>query len=472
MITQGDVTMNRTARTNGNRDARLLGLALTTALAGATLTGCAASAPPANLSASKAEAALAKGNYSTAVEHAEAAVRADPRNAHFRTTLGSAYLESGRFASAATTFDDAMKLGDTSPRTALSLALTLAGAGRGEEAVAVLRDWEGEIAPSDLGLAYSLAGQPERGIHVLSNAVRNGENTAKTRQNLAYSYALAGRWREARLMAEQDIGNEKVGDRMAEWAASIHPDAYRVRVAMLLQVVPDVQDAGQPVELALANFPSAEQLASEAAAAQPAVVQPAATPAAPKVALNDAPQTSYELPPIGDAPEPAFSAPAYKAPNPQRVNDFQAAFPASGVSKVALDTQSFAKPAPKAAARPAPKAAPAKAASAKGASRIVMASEGTHLVQLGSFTSEQAARRAWNIYVKRYPELAAHEMVLNQAMVNGKIYWRVAAGGYSATSSRSMCGKIGKAGGEGCIAYAQDRPLPGTVQNERRLASR
>ncbi|HZF45237.1 MAG TPA: tetratricopeptide repeat protein, partial [Sphingomonadaceae bacterium] len=148
MITQGDVMMNRTARTNGNRDARLLGLALTTALTGVTLTGCAASAPPANLSASKAEAALAKGNYSTAVEHAEAAVRADPRNAHFRATLGSAYLESGRFAAAATSFDDAMKLGNTSPRTALSLALALAGDGRGAEAVAVLRDWEGEIAAS------------------------------------------------------------------------------------------------------------------------------------------------------------------------------------------------------------------------------------------------------------------------------------------------------------------------------------
>ncbi|MCB5426165.1 tetratricopeptide repeat protein [Altererythrobacter sp. CC-YST694] len=463
--------MNRTVSTNGNRDARLIGLALTTALAGVTLTGCAASAPPANLSASKAEAALAKGNYDTAIQHAESAVRADPRNAHFRMTLGSAYLEKGRFASAATSFDDAMKLGDTSPRTALSLALALAGDGRGAEAIAVLRDWEGDIAASDLGLAYSLAGQPERGIHVLSNAVRNGENTAKVRQNLAYSYALAGRWREARLMAQQDIGNEKVGDRMAEWAASIHPDAYRVRVAMLLQVVPDMKDAGQPVELALANFPTAEQLAGEAAVA-PTMAQPAAAPAAPQVALNDAPQTSYELPPIGDAPEPAFSAPAYKAPNPQRVNDFQAAFPASGASRVALDTQSFAKPAPKASARPAPKAVPAKAASAKGASRIVKASEGTHLVQLGSFTSEQGARRAWGIYVKRYPELAGHEMVLTQAKVNGKAYWRVAAGGYSAASSRSMCGKIGKAGGEGCIAYAQNQPLPGTVQNERRLASR
>ncbi|KPL69569.1 hypothetical protein SZ64_16615 [Erythrobacter sp. SG61-1L] len=457
--------MNRTAKTIGPREARLLGLALTTALAGVTLTGCASSAPPANLSASKAEAALAKGKYETAVQHAEAAVLAEPRNAQFRSTLGSAYLETGRFASAATSFDDAMKLGDNSPRTALSLALALAADGKGAQASALLKSYEGDIAAGDLGLAYSLAGQPERGIHVLSNALRNGENTAKVRQNLAYSYALAGRWREARLTAQQDLGTEKVGDRMAEWAASVHPNAYRQRVAMLLQVAPAMSDPGQPVQLALANFPTTEQLASEAIA----VPAPVAEPEQSAVALGNEVQGNYELPPIGDAPEPAFTAPAYKAPSPQRVSDFQAAFSGNDTAstgKVALDSRSFVAPAPKPA-----KVAAAKSAPAKAASRVA-AADGTHLVQLGSFSSEQGARRAWGIYVKRYPELANHEMVLTEARVNGRNYWRVAAGGYSAGSSRSMCGKVSKAGGDGCIAYAQGRPLPGTVDDGRRLASR
>ncbi|HTN14324.1 MAG TPA: tetratricopeptide repeat protein [Sphingomonadaceae bacterium] len=455
--------MNRTAKTIGNREARLLGLALTTALAGVTLTGCASSAPPANLSANKAEAALAKGNYDSAVDFAEAAVRADPRNAQFRATLGTAYLETGRFASAATSFDDAIKLGDNSPRTALSLALALAGDGKSAQATSTLKGWEGEIAPSDLGLAYSLAGQPERGIHVLTNTLRGGENTAKVRQNLAYSYALAGRWREARLMAQQDLGSEKVGDRMAEWAASVHPDAYRARVAMLLQVTPDLKDPGQPVQLALANFPTPEQLASDAVAAPAPVAQPA--PSAIALGNADSPsRDGYELPPVGDAPE-AFTPPAYQAPKPDRVSDFQAAFSSTGTAstgKVALDSRSFATPAPKAAP---------KKASAKTASRLA-AADGTHLIQLGSFSSEQGARRAWSIYVKRYPELSGHEMVLSQAKLNGKTYWRVAAGGYTANSSRSMCGKVSRTGGEGCIAYAQGRPLPGAIDNGRRLASR
>ena len=52
----------------------------------------------------------------------------------------------------------------------------------------------------------------------MGNAIRNGENTPKMRQNIAYAYALAGRWREARLMAQQDVPADQVSHRMQEWA--------------------------------------------------------------------------------------------------------------------------------------------------------------------------------------------------------------------------------------------------------------
>jgi hypothetical protein len=45
--------------------------------------------------------------------------------------------------------------------------------------------------------------------------------------------------------------------------------------------------------------------------------------------------------------------------------------------------------------------------------------EGSHRVQLGSFASEQGARRAWGIYVKKYPELSGHQMVISEAIVRG-----------------------------------------------------
>lgn len=415
----------------------------TSAIAAALLTGCAtSSAPPAQVSASRAEAALADGNLKQAIAHAEAAVLAEPHNAAFRATLASAYLDAGRFASAATTFEDAMKLGDNSPRTALSLALALIGTGRHAEAAALLNDWEQDIATADLGLALALAGQPDRSIHLMSNAIRNGENTPKMRQNLAYSYALAGRWREARLMAEQDVPADQVSDRIGEWAAMAQPEAWQTRVAALLDVPAGVRDAGQPVQLALANSPSLEQLAAEASAAAPAPV------AAP------------ELPPLASAGTPAAeTAPARPevAIEDQAPSSFQSAF---------ASTPTPAAPSPVQHA-----AQYARSSSAPAATAPAPRSAGTHLVQLGSFSSEQGARRAWGIYVKRYPELAGHQMVISEAVVGGKRYWRVSAAGYEQQSANAMCGRV-RASGQGCFAYAEGRPLPGAVETGIRMARR
>ena len=178
------------------KSTRVIGLAVTTALAGTLLAGCTTNAAPnATASASRAEAALADGKAQQAVRHAEAAVLAEPHNVAYRTMLGSAYLDAGRFASAEAAFSDAMQLGESSARTVLSLSLALSAQGKYREAATLLNAHESGIATADLGLALALSGQPDRGIHVMSNAIRGGENTAKMRQNLAYSYALAGRWR-------------------------------------------------------------------------------------------------------------------------------------------------------------------------------------------------------------------------------------------------------------------------------------
>lgn len=449
--------MNRTANSN-----RALSLALSTAMAGALLSGCTtASAPPATVSANKAEAALADGRQKQAIAHAEAAVLAEPRNAAYRAMLGSAYLDAGRFASAATTFDDAMKLGDNSPRTALSLALSWIGQGKLTEAAALLNDWEGEIAAADLGLALALAGQPERGVHVMGNAIRAGENTPKMRQNLAYAFALAGQWREARLMAQQDVPADKVADRIAEWATMAHPQAWQQRIASVLSVPAGVADAGQPVQLALANNPSIEQLAAEAgafASAEPAPLPP--------LQAVETPARPSELPAVE-----RVDVAAYEAAPTERPSTFQSAFatpaPAGGsLAAVAQDAMRFVQ-SPVVQTTPVRHGAAPKPAAARAAQRA----DGTHLVQLGSFSSEQGARRAWGIYVKRYPELSSHQMVISEAVVNGKRYWRVSAAGFGRSSASTMCGKV-KSGGNGCFAYAEGRPLPGAVDTGVRLARR
>lgn len=435
--------MYRTANSN-----RVFGLAVTTAMTAALLSGCTtAMEEPAALSASRAEAALADGKSNQAIRHAEAAVLAEPRSAAYRAMLGSAYLDAGRFASAATSFEDAVALGDNSPRTALSLALALTGQGKQQEAGALLNEREGDIATADVGLALALAGQAGRGIHIMSNAIRGGENTAKMRQNLAYAYALNGQWREARLMAEQDVPADKVSDRIQQWAEMAQPEAWQQRVAALLSVPTGAADVGQPAQLALANTPSIDQLGAEATA----------------FAASDLPA---ELPPVA-APEAlaqvAELSPLEQGPALARYEEpvsFQAAFSASApapesLAQVSQDAARFVQ-AP--VAQSIRTAAPA-------------VSNGTHLVQLGSFASEQGARRAWDIYASRYPELQDHQMVISEAVVRGKHYWRVSAAGYGRSTASSMCGRV-RAEGQGCFAYAEGRPLPGAVDTGVRLARR
>jgi Flp pilus assembly protein TadD len=444
---------------------RMIGLAVTTAIASAMLGGCASgNAPLAANSASKAEVALAKGKPGKAMSSAEAAVLADPRNASYRAMLGSAYLEGGRFASAATSLDDAMKLGDDSPRTALSLALALAGSGKQAEAAAVLNDYRDDIAKSDLGLAFSLAGYPERGIAVLSDAIRSGENTAKTRQNLAYSYALAGRWKEARLMAAEDVPADMIGDRISEWAQTAQPGYYQVRVAALLGVPAGAKDAGQPLALALNNTPSIDQLAAQTTDDRSGELAPVAVAAV--VPSVPAPARAMELPPIGDvAPVAGVQVVSVPVSAPQR-RPFDDAFsasapaPAPSFAAVSSDAQGFVRSVQ---ANPAPMS--------RTAPLSVAAAGGSHLVQLGSFASEAGAKRAWSIYTKRYPELAAHDMVVTEAVVKGKRYWRVSAAGFDRGTSRSMCGKV-KTSGAGCFAWAEGAPMKGAIDLGVRLARR
>ena len=439
-----------------DRTARMVGLTLTTALASATLMGCSAKvAPPASVSAVKAEDALAKGKSDKAVSFAESAVLASPRDAGLRELLGAAYIEAGRFESAAATLDEALQLGAASPRTIVSLALAQIASGQQAAALATLDTHETDLDPADFGLAIALAGQPQRGVLVLANQLRFGENSAKVRQNLAYAYALQGDWRAARLMAAEDVPADKVGERMAHWGQMANPVYFRHRVADLLGV-DMVQDPGQPARLALANHPSVNQLAAESATPAPAP-KPAfaangelpplnaaeAVPAAPKSAPKAAPGTIAR--PVAHSVAAAFEAPQ------------------------ARPVERVSAPAPARVATSAPAVARTPAPSAPSTGFV--AESGDYRVQLGSYFSMSDAQQAWKIFQQRHPELAGAEKVITKAKVKGKMYYRVAASGYAEASARSLCSLVKKGGG-GCIAYAANNPLPGALETNVRMASR
>ncbi|AZI36704.1 hypothetical protein NT2_05_02860 [Caenibius tardaugens NBRC 16725] len=469
--------------TRTNNSTRMIGLTLAAVLASTALTACStANAPKSRISASQAETAIAKGDSDKAVSLAERAVMSDPNNAEYRALLGSAYLKAGRFFSAATSFDDAVALGDTSARTALSLALAQIGANQPYEAVAVLDAHQNAIPAADLGLAYALAGDPQRGVGLLTDALRNGENTPKVRQNLAYAYALSGEWRQARLMAAFDVPGEQLGDRMAQWAATIHPEAAQQRVAALLDAPVLKKDSGVPAGLARING-TPEQLAAApvpAAAAWPTAPAPAQELPA-LGAPQPMPQIAAATPASTPTPalEPASTAVAEPAVTlaSAEPNSFEAAFGAAaprGVSASALiaDTvrfiseptvqqlpvrYGFANPT-----RPAPVAkAPALAAS-RGTGMAPSARNGDHLVQLGSFLSESEARQAWGVFTKRNSALGQYRLKITQANIKGKHYWRVAAAGFNKADARAMCATI-SAKGQGCLVYDKDNPLPGAV---------
>jgi len=426
------------------------GTAIRYIIAGALAASLVAGAASAGEEAprQRAEAALAKGKIDRAITFGEAAVAANPRDAATRLVLAQAYLKAGRFDSAAATFNDALDLGDTSPRTALSLALANIAAGRAGEAVAILDDWRGQIPASDLGLAYGLAGETGRAVAILADALRGGEYTPKLRQNLAYAYALDGRWPEARLMVEEDVPAGEVDERIAQWAAMARPEDSQIRVATLLSA-PLVADPGQPARLALATTPEAPQLAEAGADA------PAPT-AQPDAAASELPFGGGAAP-IQASAQPSFISQPVVQPLPTSSQ------PQSGSRPVRV-ADAFRDVAPK----PAPRAVRAAAAPAKA-----RASGGAHLVQLGSFSSEQGARRAWGVYTARHPELRSYRMAITSAVVQGKNVWRVAAAGMNPADARGLCAKL-KGRGGACFAYAGTTTAPALARGGAtpRLATR
>jgi Flp pilus assembly protein TadD len=439
-----------------------LALAVTTALAGLALTGCTTSAAPrADVSFNSAQTALAKGQVNQAVGHAEAAVLADPRNPGFRALLGAAYMEAGRFQAAATSFGDALDLGDDNPRTVLSFALAKIALGEGRAAAAALDDHSAVIDPADLGLALALSGEPERGVHVLVNAVRQSETASpKLRQNLAYAYALAGNWRAARVMASEDVPADQVDQRLTQWAAMSAPEMYQQRVAALLGVTAR-SDSGQPQRLALANFPSQDVMVAEAAEQAP--VQVAAADPVPALEPYTAPTFADAFPASAPAPAPAIQSVEAPSSGVRFVSNPVVQQLPAGPQRVAPRSAAPQVAAASSQRRMAPAAVAAPVASDKAA--------GSHLVQLGSYDSKAEAERGWTMLKSKFPQLKDHKVVITEAVVNGRNFWRVAADGFGPKSAQNLCGTV-KSAGRGCFAYAASSPPAGAVKRNVQVASR
>ena len=399
--------------------------------------------------AKKAEKAFAKGKTERALTFAELAVEADMQNRDYRALLARIYMAQGRFVAAERTFADVMELGQVDPRTVISLALARIAQGNVDSAVSLVEANRAIVPVSDYGLTLALAGRSGDAIVVLSDAIRSDAATARTRQNLALAYALGGRWRDARVMASQDMTQDHVNDRIAEWAQYARPDAYAMRVAGLLKVTPNLADTGQPVRLALNSQ-------------APVGLAQAEMPVVPVDAGFS--QPLVELAAVG--PAPVADSVGFAAVEPEV--KIAAAAPIAPVAEAPL-IKAAESPVKAVATRTPVKLAMVDVPPSKPA-----LGPGTHLVQLGAFSSVATANAAWNSYSKRYGALSGLASENSTVTVNGKKFVRLAATGFNGSgAANAACNKI-KAQGGVCFVRAGAGAVPVRLASKpvRRVASR
>lgn len=401
--------------------------------------------------AREAGEALGRGDLGSALTAMEQAVALSPRDAGYRLTLADIYMRSGRFESAEATYRDVLALDPSRPRAAMALALMQVANGRSQDALAQLDALQGQASPSDLGLAYALAGSPQRAVEILEPVARSMNATARVRQNLALAYALGGDWSRARMIASQDVSAAELSQRMAEWASMASQPGSANPVVAVLGVNP-VTDSGLPVRLAL-NAPAAPvsppvqmaqaapivlPLAEQVAEAAPAsaVPVPAATPVeAPAyaeleqpewgVASNGSVQLPAPAPEAEQAParvQYASAAETLVRPDPVVMAVSQRPVRRSGRIVEALSTPSVAAP--------------------------VRSGSGRYVVQIGAYSNAANAERAWQDAERRFG-LASEQPVTMTFDHNGRLFHRVAISGFtSRADANAQCVSIRSRGGE------------------------
>lgn len=425
----------------------ILGMAITPASASSYGHETSGSQKAAAQAAQQATKLLAKRKFADAVEKAEQAVAAMPHMAEYRALLGQAYLSAGRFQSAETTLGDAVLLDPANARAGLNLALAQVANARSDRALATLDVYRDRLSAADFGLALALAGDLTGATSVLEAAVRAPEADARTRQNLALAYALSNRWREARIMAAQDLSGDALYGRMTEWAALAMPASASQQVAGLLNVTP-VADSGLPEQLALAR-------SSDVQAAQ---ATPAAAPANVEVAAAQ---------PDAD-PAPVFEVSQAPAPIAQVAEQSPAPTPVAtdAVATEAIATEAVAAmPAPliRAAANPIKQVVvPAsKVAPVRSAPAFRPVQSGTYVVQLGAFSSASRSEVAWRGAVGRYQGLNNYAAATARVQVNNATLYRLSVSGFTSRAvAGQVCARIKAAGGDCFVrAAAGDTPL-------------
>ena len=376
--------------------------------------------------ATRAQLALAANDFQTAIPLAERAVERSPEDAGFRALLGNCYLAAGRFASAEAAYRDALSVYRNQPQIILKLALVQISLGKNDEAKLLLAESREVLDPSDVGLALALAGDAHSAIALLEPVARSVGADARTRQNLALSYAFAGDWAQARIVAAQDVPADQLDQRIQQWMTLAQPAGASEKVAAFIGIKPAVGDPGQPVRLAL-NKEEAAQLA----AAEP---MPAPMPeVAPAEQFTQT--ATVDLPPATPAVDSVVVAPA--AP----VTDAIAPSPAVSPETVQL-----------AEARPALSPAAVRVSDSlpklrKNSAPRVTKGKSKAVVQLGAYSSRDRIAAAWGKVSDKHGSLKNYVPVTARfAGAKGTVYRLSVKGFDSDREAVNLCASLKRAG--------------------------
>lgn len=404
----------------------VLTLGLSALVFGGTMVGCTAGGGNGIASASdrnadlvakaaadnarKAEKALARRDAGAAIRFAEAAVELSPRSAGYRMLLGQSYLQGGRFASAQQVFGDVLTLSPGNAKAALNLALAKVATGDWAGARRTLDANATVIPAADRGLAMALAGDPKGAVALLTQVARTPEADAKVRQNLALSFALAGQWNMARVVAATDMSPADVDRRIEEWAAFAQPQAASDQIASLLGVKA-AADGGMPVALALNA---------------PASVVPAAVAVEPVRTVAVEPMVVPVPAPIAaPSPVPAMLAKiAFAAPS-----EVVQPLPVTLIRADRIPMKVF------------------HAAQARSQIAAESAAKGNWYVQIGAFQNAGTAKNGWSQATRRFAALQGHVPTGTAFSSRTGSFYRLSVGGFSRGDADAMCRRYRDAGG-------------------------
>ena len=374
--------------------------------------------------ATKAQMALASNDVSSAIPLAELAVERSPQDAGFRALLGNCYLAAGRFASAEAAYRDALSIYANQPQVVLKLALVQIAQGKNDEAKLLLAEASGVLDPADAGLALALAGDAQAAVAMLEPAARTVGADARTRQNLALAYALAGDWTQARTVAAQDVPGDQLDTRIQQWMVLAQPARASDQVAAFIGIQPAATDPGQPVRLALNKGDAVKQVAAEPIGEVPAGLTSTATVELQQVPVAAEPQPEPVAVAAAEPIAPPPPPPAYVAPEPVKLAE---ARPALSPAAVRLSD-----PLPKLRKASAPRAV-------NGKSRAV--------VQIGAYSSRERIAFAWNKVSGKHGSLKRYTPVTARFTGGEGVVYRLSVKGFASNRDAvNLCNSLKRAG--------------------------